>query len=245
MYREVNEMHTRLLQVTLIAQESQVFWEKYHDEVTIEEMYEEYWFGDINKATVRNLFNNLKNRFVQFPHSLYALQKWKNISIAERNIVCHWHLQLSDPLYRKFTASYLYERFLFPPATTSRDDVILWISHISQERWRRSTQVQFASKLASCAKSVGFIEGNKDPRNLKYPPVSSQALSYLFYLLREIDIAGSLMENPYLKSVGLEGSILQTQLRQCRDINVQKMGDIVEFNWKYKNLREWADAREE
>jgi len=27
-----------------------------------------------------------------------------------RRVICHWHLQLTDPLYRSFTGGYLAER---------------------------------------------------------------------------------------------------------------------------------------
>lgn len=95
--REVTLMHTQLLQLSLIPEESQVFWQNYDTEVGVEHAYDEYWFGSVNKKTVRNLLVSLKKRFAQFPHCLYPLKKWSDISFQERNLVCHWHLQLSDP----------------------------------------------------------------------------------------------------------------------------------------------------
>jgi hypothetical protein len=49
----------------------------------------------------------LRARFDAFPNALHVLQRWPHMSPDTRRVVCHWHLQLSDPLYRDFTGTFL------------------------------------------------------------------------------------------------------------------------------------------
>ena len=243
--REVNSIHTRLLKLALIPEESKSYWEKHEpDKVPSEsqQAYDEYWFGSINKNTVSIVLTNLRARFDAFPHCLEVLKKWSDISLNERTLICHWHLQLSDPMYRLFTSDFLQERFLFPPPVVNRNDVIRWVDSIGDGRWAYSTQVQFSRKLLYCASTAGLITGKKDPRSLQYPQISNRCLSYLLYLLREIEFEGTLLKNPYLVSVGLRGSLLEAQIRHCNTFSVQRMGEMTEFNWNFPDLQAWAES---
>ena len=72
-------------------------------------------------------------------------------------------------------------------------------------RWTMATKVQFASKLLSAAYAAGLVASRRDPRPLTVPRVPDDALEYLLYLLREVEFEGTLLDNPYVASVGLDG----------------------------------------
>jgi hypothetical protein len=88
-------------------------------------------------------------------------------------LVCHWHLQLSDPLYRDFTGAFLVAASR--PAAAAGDAatcVVTWVGEQGPGRWTMSTRIQFASKLLSAAYSAGLVASNRDPRPLVFPLVS-------------------------------------------------------------------------
>jgi hypothetical protein len=105
-----------------------------------------------------------------------------------------------------------------------------------------STRIQFASKLLSAAFSAGLVARNRDPRPLVIPRVRDDAIEYLMYLLREVKFEGTLLKNPYIASVGLEGLSLQDRLRHLPGMAFKRQGGHVEFGWCYPDLRAWADG---
>jgi hypothetical protein len=62
------------------------------------------------------------------------------------------------------------------------------------------------------------------------------------YLLRETEFEGSLLDNPYTSSVGLEGAILEERLRGLSGLAFKRQGDLIDFGWRHRDLRMWASA---
>jgi hypothetical protein len=158
-----------------------------------------------------------------------------------RRVICHWHVQLSDPLYRSFSGNYLRDRWASGRAEVTRDQVISWLGNQTGERWSASTRIQFASKLLSAAHAAGLVRTSRDPRPLGLPSVPDQALEYLLYLLRGIDFAGAFLDNPYLASIGLEGHLLESRLRTLPSLTYLRQSGLVDLEWHYRDLRAWAD----
>ena len=98
-------------------------------------------------------------------------------------------------------------------------------------------RIQFASKLLSAAYSATVVTSNRDPRPIGMPRVPDEALEYLLYLLRETEFEGSLLDNPYLSSVGLEGAILEERLRGLPGLAFRRQGDLIDFGWRHHDLR--------
>ena len=92
-------------------------------------------------------------------------------------------------------------------------------------------------------KPSGLVTTNRDPRPLAFPPVPAPALTYLLYLLREVDHGGTLLQNPYLASVGLAGDALDDRLRGLSDLSYQRQGAVTDLSWAFPSLAAWADAR--
>ena len=242
--REATRMHTRLLKCALEVEDSRAYWLHADgtEPVTAHQAFDAYWFGARSLNRVGVLLTNMRARYDEFPAALMALHRWPDMSPDTRRLICHWHLQLADPLYRRFAGDWLVSRRADGRDTVTRDLVVGWVGEEGADRWAMATRMKFASKLLSAAFAAGLVGSNRDPRPLVLPRVDDDALEYAMYLLREVTFEGSLLDNPYLTSVGLEGPVLEDQLRGLPGLTFKRQGDLVDFGWRYPTLTAWADA---
>lgn len=243
--REATDVHTRLLKCALEVDDSRAFWA--HVDPTsppsATQAFDEYWFGARSLPRIEVLLTNMRARFSAFPSALATLRAWPHMSPDTRRTLCHWHLQLADPLYRRFTGSYLVDRRAHHDRPhVTRDLVVTWVAQQGPGRWTMPTRIQFASKLLSAAYSAALVASNRDPRPLTLPRVPDDALAYLMYLLRETDFDGTLLDNPYTRSVGLDGPALDDRLRALPGLALTRQADLVDFRWAHPDLAAWAHA---
>ena len=247
---EVTEIHTRILKVTLEADNSREYWRRTeaapsHGDARVEQAFNGYWFGARSMARIRDLFTNFDARFGAYPAALEALHAWSGMDRETRAVICHFHVQLSDPLYRAFTGDHCPEQRESGRALT-RDSVLRWVrSQDPEDRWSTTTQVQFASKLLSCAKGAGLVKRNQDPRPLTLPRVTAGALGYLLHLLRSVDFAGSLHANPYLRSIGVVGASFLDRVRAVPGVSARSIADLVELHFDHPTPLEWVRATQD
>lgn len=241
---EVSEVHTRLQKATLEVEAAREYWLRTDgsEPVSARRAFEESWFGSRSLGRTEELLINLRARFDAYPPALPVLHRWSGMDPDTRRLVCHWHLQLSDPLYRAFTGEFLPERRESIRPELTRDVAMRWVTERGGERWAVSTRLKFASKLLSSAYSAGLLSSNQGARRIQLPRVPDAALEYLLYLLRGVPFEGSLLANPYLRSVGLEGRHLEDRLRRLGALHFRRQGDLVEFGWVYDDLLSWAQA---
>jgi len=244
--RECVALHTRLLKCTLEVEHSRAYWRRMSEgpgSVTARLVLERFWFGARSLERTGILLANFRARFDAFPFALQALGAWEDMDPRARRLVCHWHLQLSDPLYRRFTGDYLVERRQRLPAEVSHGPVVKWVSEQDAGRWNMSTKIQFASKLLSSALAAGLIGSIRDPRPLLVPRVDDLSLAYLLYLLRQVQIEGNLLANPYLASLGLAGAELEQRLKTLPSLRFRRQGDLIDYGWVYPDLTAWSQAQ--
>jgi hypothetical protein len=239
---ETTEVHTRLLKCALEIEDSRAYWAHAGEPTSPQTAFDEYWFGARSLARIEVLLANMRVRYDAFPASLAVLHDWPHMSPETRRTICHWHLQLADPMYRAFTGSFLPARREGLRPQVTRDLVVGWVGEQVADRWTMSTRIQFASKLLSSSHAAGLVTTTRDPRPLAVPLVPDDALEYLLYLLREIEFAGTLLGNPYTRSLGLEGGLLEDRLRGLTAIGFKRQADLIDFEWRYASLRAWADA---
>lgn len=244
---ETTDVHTRILRLALGIEESRSYWEHVDPAVPVADRallaFEQRWFGSKSLERVRFLLSNLGDRYDAYPAALGVLRRWRSMEAAERQVICHWHLQLSDPLYRRFTGQFLVERRALRDPKVDRDIALRWVKNEFPDRWSEATCVQFASKLLSAASEAGVISPKRDPRALLLPKVPDLALAYLLQLLRGLRFAGTLTENPYLASVGLVEGFLDQRLRALPGISFRRMGQLTELDWEAPTLTAWAEAK--
>ncbi len=244
-HHETTEMRSRLLRCSLAIDESRAYWAQItpgEPPSGAQEAFDQYWFGAKSLAWVKELFLNMETRFGAFPEALWVLHRWQAITPDTRVIICHWHLQLTDPLYRAFSGDFLIARRQAAVPEVYRNTVITWVADNGRSNWSLATRKQLATRLLSVALCAGLISGRRDPRSLIFPRIADQALEYCLYLLRNVTFSGSLLDNPYLRSVGLEGAVLEARLRKLSSLNFQRTGDLIAFDWRYPSLSAWAEA---
>jgi hypothetical protein len=243
---EVTEIHTRILRVTLGIEDARSYWERVDPAVPLASRsgraFEARWFGGKSLERVRFLISTFGERFDRFPGALEVLHRLVGTDPVSRQILCHFHVQLSDPIYRSFTGRCLVMRRGLRSPTVDRDAVLRWIRDDHPSRWSAATEIQFASKLLSTASEAGLITAKKDPRTVLLPKVTDVALTYLLYSLRSIRFEGTLLDNPYLGSLGLTEGFLEQRLRTLPSVAFRRMGDLLDFEWAYPTLVAWAEA---
>ena len=242
---EVVDIHTRLLRCTLEAEHARAYWQLQSStdaQQVSKDAFEQSVFGSRSLARVKLLLANFRFRFDTFPEALQVLRGWQHMEPSTRVLVCHWHVQLTDPLYRAFTGEFLVERHEAARPEVSRDMVTRWVGDQGGGRWTLATRAQFASQLLVTAKAAGLVLNVKDPRRLAFPRVADDALTYLLYLLRGIDFAGSLVENPYLASVGLDRRSAEDRLRSLSALHFRRQGELLDFGWVHRGIGAWASA---
>lgn len=244
-YHEATEIRSRLIRCPLAIEESRAYWARVKPDnhpPKAQEVFDQYWFGAKSLSWVKELILNMQTRFGAFPEALRVLQSWQSMMPDTRAAICHWHLQLTDSIYRSFSGDFLIARREAVQPALHRNTVIAWVAENGRADWTLATRKQLATRLLSVALCAGLIVERRDPRSLVFPRIGDEALAYLLYFLRTVSFTGSLLENPYLRSVGLQGSVLEARLRKLTSLNFQRIGDVIEFDWKYASLGSWAAA---
>ncbi len=241
---EEAKIHTRMLRIGLAVEDSRAYWQRAgtldDENDRIHTAFEERWFGSRTMARVRYLVNNFKYRFDAFPDSLPVLHRWNPSDIADRTVICHWHVQLTDPLYREFTSTLFNLRWHRPEPTIDRSSALRWVEEKTDGRWSSSTSQRMATGLLACAADANLCEETKRVRTLSYPRVSDLALSYLLYLLKDVEYEGSLKSNPYALSVGLDGELWEQRVRNLPSVHYRRMADVHDLEWKFESLSHWG-----
>lgn len=119
------------------------------------------WFGPKSLPRITVLLQNFRHRYDAYPlvrsTALHRRSAHRPASLAAAApLVCHWHTQLTDPLYRAFTR-YLEELRSPEPDHHPRRNLI-WLERLPRrlQPGTMSTRVQFASKLLSAAYAAGL-----------------------------------------------------------------------------------------
>ena len=233
------------MKCALEAEDARAYWAQVGDEHPTDlprRAFDEYWFGARSLACVTELLANFKHRFAAYPDALDVLRRWPSMAPAIRKLIGHWHLQLSDPLYRTFTGRWLVDRRALWVPDVSHDAVVRFVAENGRPHWTPKSRIQFAGKLLGAAYSAGLVATNRDPRPLQFPCVPDDALSYLLHLLRGIAFDGTLLCNPYTASVGLGPDVIESRLRALPSLRFRRQGDLIDFGFVYPSLRAWADA---
>lgn len=242
--KEVEQFHTRLLRTSLALEESRVYWEYSRINIPKEKRavvaFEERWFGSRSMARVRSLLVELSHRFDAYPIALQVLGYWCPSDPTTRQNICHWYMQLTDPMYRTFTGVFLEQRRFQSNPSIDRDIVARWVTQKLESEWSAATTLRMATGLIATVADAGLCSKNVGTRSLQYPKVTDEALAYWLYFLRHLSFEGSLLNNPYFTSVGLSENFLEQRLRRLPGLTFNRMGDLYEFGWHYADLKSWA-----
>jgi len=240
---EATTIHTYLLRLALAVEDTSSYWERLDSSVPIPKRaklaFEQQWFGAMGLDRVRYLITSFVVRYDAFPNALTVISRWPAMDISTRQVICHWHLQLSDPIYRRFTGELLPKRRALREPTVDRDTVFQWVKTEFPDKCSEPTYFQLAGKLLSAAREAGLVS-RRDPRTLSVPRVSDHALAYLLYLLRETRFDGTLTSSPYLRSVGLDEDLVNQRTTSLPGVARRQMGANLDFDWAHPDLASWV-----
>jgi len=241
---EVVEAHTRILRCMLAVDDCYAYWQHVERAVPAEQRaalaFQGRWFGVKSEARVRTLLVNMVERFDAFPEALGLLQSQGFVTATLRPWICHLHLQLSDPIYRRFSGEFLPARRAEGYASIDRGVVARWVEGAFPERWSTTTAIKFGSNLLSAAAEAGLVKERKDPRGLALAAVPDAAVGYALYLLRTVDYAGTLSENPYVRSLGIDPALFSRALTRVPGIGFRAIGGVQEVDFRYPTLTAWG-----
>jgi hypothetical protein len=162
--KEETSSHTRLLKLALGLDDSRAYWAYVEPSVPpgprAIQAFEQRWFGTKSLQRVRTLLANFSARYDAYPDALEVLRSWHDMDPVTRQVICHWHLQLSDPTYRHFTGEFLVQRKESAKPEFDRDVVTRWLTSVFPGR-AAATNLQYARKLISAATEAGLLTRNK------------------------------------------------------------------------------------
>ena len=240
---EATLVHTYLLRLALAVEDASSYWDRLDSSVPIPKRakvaFEQQWFGVTSLDRVRYLISSFVVRYDAFPNALIVLSRWPSMDISTRQVICHWHLQLSDPMYRRFTGELLPKRRALREPNVDRDIAHQWLRAEFPDKWSEPTCFQLAGKLLSAAREAGLVS-RRDPRTLSFPRVSDHALAYLLYLLRETRFAGTLTNSPYLKSVGIDEHLMTQRTTSLPGVALRQVSGKLAFDWAHPDLASWV-----
>lgn len=202
--------------------------------------FENRWFGTKSEARVRTIMTDMIKRFDAFPDAFALLRGPSAVPAHLRPFICHLHTQLADPVYRQFSGEFLAERREHGHANVDRAAVARWIDELEPGRWSTVTCIKFASNLLATALDVGLVRGRRDPRPITLPPVPDVVIAYALYLLRGVDIEGTLTDNPYLRSLGVTPSIFPSFGARLPGIRVDALGGHLDVTFRDPSLSSWG-----
>jgi hypothetical protein len=241
---EVTEVHTRILRNMLATDDSYAYWQRIDPSTPLADRahtaFERRWFGTKSEARVRTLMTDMAERFDAFPEALAALHSLGAISASLRPFICHLHTQLADPLYRRFTGDHLPELRAHGRDDVDRNGVARWVDGLEPRRWSSTTTVKFGSNLLATAFEVGLVAGRRDPRKLAPLQIPDVIVGYALYLLRGVSIAEPLLDNAYLRSLGVTREGFRTFAPRVPGIRFAELGGASELTFEHASLREWA-----
>ncbi len=242
--REVTAAHTRILRTTLATDDCYAYWQKVDLRVPAAERsrlaFEERWFGLKSDARVRTLMSDMLERFDAFPEALELLHELRIVPAALRPWLCHVHTALADPIYRKFAGAFLPERRALGYASVDREQVARWVNELYPERWAGVTAVKFGSNLLATAFEAGLLTERRDPRPLVPIAAPELIVAYTLYLLREVTFAGSLTDNPYLRSMGVAPESFRFIAARMPGIRFAELGGVAELTFTEPTLLAWG-----
>ncbi len=243
---ESTKEHTHILRVMLAVEDCVAYWRAPSEDFSRKKRglaaFHGHWFGTKSEARVKTLMGDMALRFDAFPLGLAAIRTWQPPQTLAPWL-CHFHTQLADPIYRKFTGEYLPKRINQGYANVDREAVARWVQDEWPGRWSASTCIKFGANMLSAASDAGLLKDKRDPRKLSRPRVPQLALEYLLYLLKDTAIEGGIMESAYIRSVAPDSETQRDAFRGLVNVRLEAHGEVQNFEWSYPDLATWADAQ--
>lgn len=246
---EATEMHTRILRCMLAVDDCAAYW-RHFDRVHLcappaenaRVAFAERWFGTKSEARVRTIMTDMSERFDMQPLAFRALHDVGTVPARLRPLICHFHTQLADPIYRRFTGDLLPSLRAQGRTSLDRPAVARWIESIAPGRWSAPTAMKFASNLLAAAHDAGLVAAKRDPRKVTLPNVPPIIVGWILYVLRDTVFEGSLVDNAYLRSLGIDRAALRAVAPRISGLRLVELGGAAELSFEAASIVDWAPS---
>jgi len=251
-YKIPSEASTTMMKVGARLEESRSYLNFVNFEDSLkkqkEKAWNEQWFGFLPEQILETVVFALYQRFGQFPLIVKVLKTWidKGLDNHDFKLLCHFHIQLTEPYYRWATGQYFYQRY-----NEGFDDIPSNIlgkqleKAFGKEKDLSSQSYQrLARGILSTARDTGILKG-KAEKFFAHPLVSIEFLGYLVYALYHFKFPfGEFVTSPYIQSVIKD----EAQLRRLLTDGQRK--NWWEFNWdhglfslypKFSDIQQWYE----
>ena len=242
--QEERNIHSRLSSLSLCIEDCRDYCKERpaaQDKPLDAIAFRERWFGNNSEQRVKGILRNMQLRFDRYPEALTVLSQMSRSEFFP--LICHWHLQLADPLYRAFTGEYLVSRRMTGNSRhlgIDKEYVFGWLSTLNLPSWSLKTKLKMSASLMTAARQAGMIQNNEIAGGSLLG--TDKALGYWFYLWRSLHDAPPVLNNPYLASIGLSGEWLDRRITKLNCLQLRRLGDTLDWEWKYPSLIEYANA---
>lgn len=252
MYKVEKEPSTLIMKVGARLDETRIFLRNVDllDDLKLqkEKVWNEQWFGFLSEEMTERLVYANYQRFTQFPDLIQVIKNWMNKGLENHDfkLICHFHIQLSDPFYRWATGDYFYERYKdgfddisSPILTKKLEEQFKNLKTLTTQSYNRISR-----GILSSARDTGILKGKAD-KSFNTPLVSIEFLGYVIYSLQKFDFPFSELPNsPYIKSILKDESQFKRLLVEGQRKNWW------EFNWdqglftlypKFDGIEKWYE----
>ena len=250
-YQITTTEHTTMIRMAGRISESKTYIQNFSEGLTNKALKEaawnENWFGFMGDSIFSCMMTGLFRRFGEYPKLTKILQQWIDAGIEHYDfrLICHLHIQLSDPYYRWLTGEYLPDREQSNLGEFNADLIHVDFAKQSTKELKANTSQRLLKNLIRSADECGLLSGTVN-KKIECPIVSTKFFAYIIYVLQEFSFPMSeLPESPYIKSVCHDEEKLKRLL-----IEGQRLG-WWEFNWdmnmftlspKYMGIESWYEA---
>ena len=241
--REQTEMHTRLLKCALEVDDSRVYWTHADGSwsATAQQVFDEDRFGARSLARIDVLLSNMRARFDAFPPALPVLHRWPSMSPDARRVICHWHRPLTA-WYRSFTGAYLVGRRAGRRVEVTRDLVVGWIAEHGRDSWTMATRIQFAEQAALRCVLGGTDRCQPRPASGRRPACPGRCAASTCCISCGNSSSRHTADESLSCVGGARGRTFEQRVRALKGLEFRRQADLLDYAWRYPDLRTWADA---
>ncbi|MGK5091068.1 BrxA family protein [Deltaproteobacteria bacterium TL4] len=249
-YSITTQAHTDIMRITARLEETRAYIRNFEETATTAELktraWEGQWFGFIPESIFIRLMPALYNRYGQYPQLMEVLKKWLSLGLESHDfkLICHLHLQLTDPYYRWVSGQCLPSRYregLYEINNTIL--VSLLKNEIAAELKSNSLQ-KLARNILTTIRDVGLLKGTQN-KSMTTPVVSVEFLGYLLYTLSKLGYpVADIPASPYIQSLFRDRETFQGLLAEGQRKNWWEYNwgnQIFTLSFQYPDILTWFE----
>lgn len=245
---------TRILKATALLSDTRILLEHWDGSMPVKEnlarFQSENIFGKTSRSRVQDILKIFRQRYLQNPHVIRALNVLAKSRFAESSLnrILYYHSALSDRLIYDVVTD-----VLLPQRNSGIVEVSLlriqqklrtWIAEgKTASAWSDSTIERVTQNLAATLRDFGVLEGAFNKRiAVAYLPI--EAFAYICFYIKQNQPSGhKLIQHPdwqlfFMQTEGVERSLAEAHQRRLLEWHAA--GSVTRLTFPAANLEEYA-----